>query len=794
MWTFHGGTVVLTCCVIVLIHFFFSNCNIFCTKFDSKLCRRIGENHNNLQSRNQRLINFASEEVKSYRSFHDFPYSLNYVNSLRFYVLNDSDSGDLADGMLSVKQRFHEYFVSDSGKDFQDAIKLLFVQSPLDKKVRRRIKVIVSDANLVTIYFSERIEAFLALGRLMVAAKNAPFGLVKSKQALIAAGMEFDINVTVEELGFKLDTSSRGVPAVERLQDLTISLSLYGYRTLFIYMEDTFVVENEPFFGYMQKRFTYEDFVALGKTAKSVGIEIIPSILLIDDIKSLIKWPIYSSILQAPPNNEEKYDLFHRVILAVSEPLESKRIHINVGEKTHEYFVQKVYAKCSKYLGNMQIDRECFNSEIQSYSAHLKRVVDISRSLNIVPAFYTDSIEICPKEQSINRVKFPEDCNVDVDTETFIQLNEALGDSEIEFIHRNYASEESAFDKKIKLLGSLVDDDTFLKQKRNWSICLSLWSWNRFWVALYWSVNMMESGFTAALKNNIKHVYITAWSHDGSEILMASIEAALAFFSELVHTKNEQSSRSDVMQRVDESFKVLFRRPASFSDMLVACALDQPSEFPVGWGITNLAKWLTWEDPLTAHLNPQLAETNLITHYRILTDNLDTKISQFLRQLRMQGSEFDGIEYHPLSFPAALARFLHRKLTFYRIFSIAYSNNDKKQMARLIGRRVDGTKLSEVSVLEDLLLCLSSLHSLHHKIWMLEFDPLGWAQIESRYGVLKIRLESTRKLIFSYLQDESAAVRELKSYFFQKAKIHTVEVFALPLFTWSQAAFLGPTE
>ena len=74
---------------------------------------------NNLQSRNQRLINFASEEVKSYRSFHDFPYSLNYVNSLRFYVLNDSDSSDLADGMFSVKQRFHEYFVSDSGKTFK---------------------------------------------------------------------------------------------------------------------------------------------------------------------------------------------------------------------------------------------------------------------------------------------------------------------------------------------------------------------------------------------------------------------------------------------------------------------------------------------------------------------------------------------------------------------------------------------------------------------------------------------------------------------------------------------------
>jgi hypothetical protein len=126
------------------------------------------------------------------------------------------------------------------------------------------------------------------------------------------------------------------------------------------------------------------------------------------------------------------------------------------------------------------------------------------------------------------------------------------------------------------------------------------------------------------------------------------------------------------------------------------------------------------------------------------------------------------------------------------MFSIAYSNNDKKQMAALIGRKIDGTKLTELSILEDLLLCLSSLHSLHHRIWMLEFDPLGWAQIESRYGVLKIRLESTRKLIYSYLHDEITAVREMKSYFFQKSKIHNVEIFELPLITWNQAAFLGP--
>ena len=87
------------------------------------------------------------------------------------------------------------------------------------------------------------------------------------------------------------------------------------------------------------------------------------------------------------------------VFYLLCQTLESRRIHISIGEKTHAYYVQKVYAKCSKYLEHMQIDRECFNIEIEPYSKHLKRIVDISRSLKIVPVFYTDSIEICYKSR-----------------------------------------------------------------------------------------------------------------------------------------------------------------------------------------------------------------------------------------------------------------------------------------------------------------------------------------------------------------------------------------------------------
>ncbi len=125
------------------------------------------------------MLDFATKEVKSFRSYNAFPGSLNYYNGLRFYIHINSDSIELAEGLQCVKQRFPEYFVPDAGEDFQAAVKLLFVQSSLDQKARRRIKVTVSDTNLITIYFSERIEAFLALGRLMVAARNALLVLSK---------------------------------------------------------------------------------------------------------------------------------------------------------------------------------------------------------------------------------------------------------------------------------------------------------------------------------------------------------------------------------------------------------------------------------------------------------------------------------------------------------------------------------------------------------------------------------------------------------------------------------------
>lgn len=125
---------------------------------------------------------------------------------------------------------------------------------------------------------------------------------------------------------------------------------------------------------------------------------------------------------------------------------------------------------------------------------------------------------------------------------------------------------------------------------------------------------------------------------------------------------------------------------------------------PTGWGTTNLAKWLLWEDPLMAHLSPQVSDRDMIKHYRQLASALDRRIGAAMRgtggngrkgKNSIRGGASSGEEArwaHPLAFPAALAKALARKLAFRRDLQDAYGAKNRLAMARLIGYNLKSTR------------------------------------------------------------------------------------------------------
>ena len=65
--------------------------------------------------------------------------------------------------------------------------------------------------------------------------------------------------VAFKRFGTMLDCSRNAVMTVAALKrwiDVTVDL---GYNTLLLYMEDTYEIEGEPYFGYMRGRYTREE-------------------------------------------------------------------------------------------------------------------------------------------------------------------------------------------------------------------------------------------------------------------------------------------------------------------------------------------------------------------------------------------------------------------------------------------------------------------------------------------------------------------------------------------------------
>ena len=64
--------------------------------------------------------------------------------------------------------------------------------------------------------------------------------------------MEFD------RLGIMLDCSRNGVLTVASVKRYMDILSKLGYNCLMLYTEDTYEVDNQPFFGYLRGRYSQE--------------------------------------------------------------------------------------------------------------------------------------------------------------------------------------------------------------------------------------------------------------------------------------------------------------------------------------------------------------------------------------------------------------------------------------------------------------------------------------------------------------------------------------------------------
>ena len=135
-------------------------------------------------------------------------------------------------------------------------------------------------------------------------------------------------------LGIMLDLSRNAVMNMDSLKNYLKLISKIGYNCVFLYTEDTYEVEGEPYFGYMRSKYSIEEMKEIDEFCSSIGIEAIPCIQTLAHLRTFLKWD------QAPfdcddillADNERTYQLISNMFKTLSSCFKSKRLHIGMDE------------------------------------------------------------------------------------------------------------------------------------------------------------------------------------------------------------------------------------------------------------------------------------------------------------------------------------------------------------------------------------------------------------------------------------------------------------------------------
>ena len=97
-----------------------------------------------------------------------------------------------------------------------------------------------------------------------------------------------------KELTVMIDCSRNGVMKPEKVKEFAKIIKNMGYTGLMLYTEDTYEVENEPYFGYMRGGYTMAELKDMDAYCGSIGIELIPCIQVLAHLGHLPRWEEYA--------------------------------------------------------------------------------------------------------------------------------------------------------------------------------------------------------------------------------------------------------------------------------------------------------------------------------------------------------------------------------------------------------------------------------------------------------------------------------------------------------------------
>ncbi len=357
----------------------------------------------------------------------------------------------------------------------------------------------------------------------------------------------------IKNLGIMLDCSRQAVYTVDTVKKYIRLMQKMGYNTLQLYTEDTYTIDD-PYFGYLRGRYTFDELEELDAYAKEHGIELIPCVQTLAHLSGYLRWN--SEIVDCNDillvDSEQTYAFIDKIFSACAQSFTSRRINIGMDE-AHMLGL-------GKYL-----EQHGYQNRFEIINRHLLRVVEIATKYGFKPMMWSDMFF-----RLANNGEY--DCKGGDIPQSVIDLVP----QNLQLVYWDYyALDKSRYDNMIQAHKQFKNDIVFGG---------GAWSWSGFVPHNTFSIKANQLAIQSCMENGIEDIFITNWKDDGAECSLYSTLPSMFVAGQMAQGEFDMQV---IKSRFADTFGV------SFDDFIVLDELDLIEENL----LHNPAKYMLYNDP-----------------------------------------------------------------------------------------------------------------------------------------------------------------------------------------------------
>ena len=507
---------------------------------------------------------------------------------------------------------------------------------------------------------------------------------------------------TFKTFGTMLDCSRNAVMTAESVRrwiDLTAKL---GCNTLHLYMEDTYEVDGQPYFGHLRGRYSKAELKQIDAYAAAHGMQVIPCIQTLAHVNALFHWPVYREIHDAADilltGDERTYALVDGMFRTLRECLRTNIVNIGMDEAD--------LLGLGKYL-TLHGYRDRFSILME----HLRRVSEMAKKNGFELLMWGDMFfRLAGGDYFTNFSQNPKLGEIPEEVRQLVPEN-------IHLVYWDYFSRDrQSYERNIDAHNAIKSGSWFAG---------GLWTWAGFAPHNTFSIATMREAMKACHAKGVENVVMTMWGDNGAECSKFAVLPAL-------FTVSQMAQDIDDVETIHANFEREFGIP--FEDFRALDLIGTQNDSAEA--IYNPEKYLLYCDPFMGQFDNRVKSgdaagyADCAARLAVYADHAE--YGYLFRSLR------------------ALCAFLSVKADLGIRTRAAYLSGDKTAAKALCADYEAAVERLDV------------FYAAYEQQWMHENKPQGFDVVDLRIGGQRQRLLHCRDRLLAYAEGQLDRIEELE--------------------------------